>query len=163
MNTREITGTLTTLLAELVDGPPAGGEAYVLNPGDAGLLRSLERLSAAEASASANGGATIAAHVAHLGFGLGLMNRWATEGGNPFAGADWTAAWRTTAVGDAEWSRLRASLADETHRWLDALRTPREVREIELNGAVGSIAHLAYHRGAIRQIARATRGPRAEE
>jgi hypothetical protein len=42
---------------------------------------------------------------------------------------------------------------------LNALRTPREVREIELNGMIGSIAHLAYHLGAIRQIDRALRGP----
>jgi hypothetical protein len=30
---------------------------------------------------------------------------------------------------------------------------------MELNGVVGSIAHLAYHLGAIRQIDRAARGP----
>ena len=31
-------------------------------------------------------------------------------------------------------------------------RQPRDVDEIELNGMIGSIAHLAYHLGAIRQI-----------
>ena len=45
MNTREITSTLTTLLGELLDGPP-GREAYMLNGGDAGLLRSLDGRSA---------------------------------------------------------------------------------------------------------------------
>jgi hypothetical protein len=39
------------------------------------------------------------------------------------------------------------------------LRTPREVNQIELNGLVGSIAHLAYHLGAIRQIDKLARGP----
>jgi hypothetical protein len=38
---------------------------------------------------------------------------------------------------------------------------PRDVGEIELNGIIGSIAHLAYHLGAIRQIDRAARGPSA--
>ena len=33
--------------------------------------------------------------------------------------------------------------------------------EIELNGIIGSIAHIAYHLGAIRQIDRAARGPSA--
>ena len=33
--------------------------------------------------------------------------------------------------------------------------------QIELNGVISSIAHLAYHFGAIRQIDRATRGPAA--
>lgn len=48
---------------------------------------------------------------------------------------------------------------EESTRWLNALRTPRDVQEIELNGVVGSIAHLAYHLGAIRQINSSLRGP----
>jgi hypothetical protein len=66
-------------------------------------------------------------------------------------------------VSDADWQRLRAALGEEARRWLDAMRTPREVNEIELNGVVGSIAHLAYHLGAIRQMDRAMRGPSADE
>jgi hypothetical protein len=33
---------------------------------------------------------------------------------------------------------------------------------MELNGVIASVAHLAYHLGAIRQIDRAIRGPSAE-
>lgn len=161
MDTSEIAGTLTTLFAELVEGAPETG-AYMLNPRDAGLLRSLDRLSAEAASVSANGGATIAAHVEHLRYGLSLMNRWAA-GENPFADADWTRAWRTTAVSAAEWEESRAGLRDEARRWMEALRTPRDVGAVELNGMVGSIAHLAYHLGAIRQIDRTARGPSAND
>lgn len=161
MNTGELTRTLTTLFAELVDGAPKGA-AFMLNPQDPGLLRSLDRLPAEAASHSADGGATIAAHVEHLRYGLSLMNRWA-GGENPFADADWTAAWRTTSVSEEEWERLRAALRDEAHRWLTALGEPREVSGIELSGVVGSIAHLAYHLGAIRQIDRTARGPSAED
>ena len=60
MDTSELAGTLTTLFSELADGAPQG-MAYMLNQSDAGLLRSLGRLSAEAASASAHGGATIAA------------------------------------------------------------------------------------------------------
>ena len=161
MNTRELTDTLTTLLSELMDGAPEEG-AYMLNRGDPGLLRSLDRLSADAASAAHGGGATIAAHVEHLRYGLSLMNRWAA-GENPFTDADWSAAWRTTTVSDDEWARLRQILRDEAHRWLEALGTPRDVARIELNGMVGSIAHLAYHVGAIRQIDRTARGPAAND
>ncbi len=157
MNTRELTATLATLLGELVDGAPAA-EAYILNREDAGLLRSLDRLSAADASAAVQGGASIAAHVDHLRYGLSLMNRW-NDGDNPFDTADWSASWRKTSVSDSEWQQLRTGLADEAHRWLEAVRTPREVSLVELNGIVGSIAHFAYHLGAIRQINRAARGP----
>jgi hypothetical protein len=159
MNTHEITSTLTTLLGELLDGPP-GRDAYMLNGGDAGLLRSLDKLSARDASAIPPGGAaSIAAHVDHLRYGLSLMNRWAGGEQNPFGSADWSTSWRKTAVSDAEWQQLRNDLATEARRWLDALRAPRDVSRIELNGVVGSIAHLAYHLGAIRQIDRAARGP----
>ncbi len=155
-----IAPSLKTLFAELVDGAPGGGGAYILNSGDIGLLRSLDTLSAEDASRSTNGGATIAAHAQHLRYGLSLMNRWAKEGGNPFADATWDAAWRITTVDAATWNEIRAGLRTEAHRWLAALGTPRETNEIELTGMIGSIAHLAYHLGAIRQIAREARGPR---
>ena len=40
------------------------------------------------------------------------------------------------------------------------LGSPRDVTEVELTGMVASIAHLAYHLGAIRQIDKDARGPR---
>jgi hypothetical protein len=161
VNTTDLANTLTSLMTELVDGAPQTA-AYMLNRGDAGLLRSLDRLSAAAASAVAPGGSSIAAHVEHLRYGLSLMNRWAA-GDNPFADADWGQSWRNTTVSDADWRQLRAALRDETHHWIRALGTPRDVDDIELNGMVGSVAHLAYHLGAIRQIDRAARGPAAND
>src|SRR5690606_17081959 len=117
MNTNELTESLTTLLMELADGAPEGGGAYVLNGGDPGLLASLDRLDANAASASQDGGATIAAHVAHLGYGLSLMNRWADGEPNPFATADWGAAWKTAAVSEPEWAELRATLREQVQKW----------------------------------------------
>lgn len=157
MNTRDLAGTLAALLGELVDGAPAT-EAYILNRGDSGLLRSLDTLTARDASAAVAGGASVAAHVDHLRYGLSLMNRW-SHGEQPFDDADWSASWRKTSVSDADWQELRAALRREAHRWLDAVRAPRDVTVAELNGIAGSIAHLAYHLGAIRQINRAARGP----
>lgn len=151
---------LRQLFSELSDGAPVGGGAYILNSGDAGLLRSLDALSAEDASRAVDGGATIAAHAQHLRYGLSLMNRWATEGGNPFADATWDEAWKTSAVSASEWEEIRRRLRDEAHRWLGALATPRPVTMVELSGMIGSIAHLAYHLGAIRQIARRARGPK---
>ena len=162
MNTSELAATLDTLFSELVDGAPKG-MAYMLNGGDPGLLRSLDKLSAEAASAVTEGGSSIAANVEHLRYGLSLMNRWAGGEENPFADADWSAAWRRTTVSDAEWEQLRAGLRDQAHRWRESLRTPRDVNQVELNGVVSSIAHLAYHLGAIRQIDRAARGPSAND
>jgi hypothetical protein len=159
MNTTEFSPTLARLFSELVDGTQPGG-AFVLNSGDAGLLRSLETLSADDASRSANEGATIAAHARHLQYGLSLMNRWAREGGDPFADATWDEAWKTSRVDEREWQTIRDGLQQESRRWHEALRAPREAAGDELAGLIGSIAHLAYHLGAIRQIVKSARGPR---
>jgi hypothetical protein len=160
INTGDSSDALARVFAELVDGTPAGGEAFVLNSGDQGLLRSIDRLSADEASQAVHDGATIAAHCRHLEYGLSLMNRWASEGGNPFADATWDAAWRTSRVDDATWKGIREGLRDQAHRWLSVLAAPRTVALIEFAGMLSSIAHFAYHLGAIRQINKGSRGPR---
>jgi hypothetical protein len=153
--------SLPSLFSELVHGAPETG-AFVLNGGDQGLLASLDRLSAAAASASHSGGATIAAHADHLRYGLSLMNRWAA-GENPFDDADWSGSWRTTSVSETEWQDLRARLRHEVELWYSALQTPRDISGVELDDVIGSIIHLAYHLGAVRQIDATTRGPKAND
>jgi hypothetical protein len=153
--------SLGLLFAELIDGPSPDA-AYMLNSGDRGLLRSLGDLSADAASAiPLSGGASIAAHVDHLRYGLSLMNRWNDGEQDPWSDADWLASWNRTAVTSTQWAELRAQLGAEARHWQEALRRVREVSLQELNGVIGSIAHLAYHLGAIRQIDRSIRGPQA--
>ena len=160
MHTTDAAPAFARLFSELVDGAAERGGAFVLNSGDAGLLRSLDRLTASDASRAVNGGATIGAHVQHLRYGLSLMNRWMREGGNPFADAKWDEAWKMSSVDDDTWREIRDSVRDEAHQWLTTLGTPREVSGLEFTGMMASIAHLAYHLGAIRQINREARGPR---
>ena len=160
MRSTELSPVLVRLFSELVDGAAGGGEAFILNSGDVGLLRSLDTLSAADASRSVGGGATIAAHAQHVRYGLSLMNQWATDGGNPFANAKWDEAWKISSVDAAAWDEVRRGLRDEAHRWLHALDAPRDAADVELTGMAASVAHLAYHLGAIRQISREARGPK---
>ena len=151
--------SLQVVFDELTHGSAADA-GWVLNPKDPGLLPSLDRLSSGQASAiPANGGASIAAHVDHLRYGLELLNRW-NRGEEPFATADFSASWKRTTVSDREWSERRAALAREIEGWRNALKNPRDPNDATAqNGIVGSVAHLAYHLGAIRQIDRAARGP----
>jgi hypothetical protein len=76
---------LGKLLIEIFDGPP-GNEAFLLNPGDPGLLRQLGSIDARVASTRPMPGkTTIASHVDHVLYGFTLMNRWAAGEPNPFA------------------------------------------------------------------------------
>ena len=149
---------IDTILKELTSGSSESG-GWVLNPRDAGLLGSLDRVSAEEASTvPPHGTSSVAAHVDHLRYGLSLLNR-ASAGENPFLEADWSAAWRNNQVSDTEWVRLRAGLAEEAHKWRHNFEALVDAGEMELTGVLASAAHLAYHLGAIRQIIPSTRGP----
>ena len=159
MHTGNAAAALARLFSELVDGTSGQRDAFVLNSGDVGLLRSLDKLSAADASHLVNGGATIAAHVQHVRYGLSLMNRWAVEGGNPFADATWDQAWKISSVDHADWQEIRDGLRDEAHRWLQVLKSGRDVTDVEFTGMIASIVHCGYHLGAIRQISKNARGP----
>ena len=148
-----VLGALQTLLAELFDGP-APDSSWVLHRG-AGteLFVMLRGLSAKQASATpVPGRSTIAGHANHLRFSLELLNRW-TRGENPFMDADWQGSWRVQTVSDEEWRDLLAALRAEADAWRDAVVAPREWEPIALTGALASAAHVAYHLGAIRQLA----------
>ena len=164
MNTREIADVLAKIAAEFALGSPDPSAGTVaLNRGDEGLLKSLDKVTAAGASSTHAGGASIAAHTDHLRYGFSILNRWMAGEVKPWTGADWTVSWRTNHVTDAEWAALRSHLRREAIAWIEGIRTPREVDAIELGWLIGSIAHLGYHVGAIRQIDRAARGPTAED
>jgi len=154
--------SLALLFSELLDGPRGG--CYMLNRGDRGLLRSLDALSAAAASTvPAGGGASIAAHVDHVLYGIHLYNRWVAGEKNPWADADWTASWQRGSVNDREWAALREQLRVEAEKWKVSIADTGDLEGMALNGVIASVAHLAYHVGAIRQIDRSLRGPSAEQ
>src|SRR5689334_2963351 len=107
MTTPDFHIVLARLMGELVDGSPdPRARTYMLNRGDTGLLAALDRLSASAASATPGGGASIAAHVDHLRYGLSLLNRWAAGTPPRSEDADWTASWKKNVVSDAEWQAL---------------------------------------------------------
>ena len=154
--------SLTGLMRELVDGPE-GELAFITNVGDRGFIRSLALLSAADASARPGGRSSVAAHVQHVRYGFELMNRWVRGDANAFADATWAKSWGTQEVTEAEWRDLVAGLERETRNWMRALGEPREWDSVTLSGAVSSVAHLAYHIGAIRQLVPAASGPKAND
>jgi hypothetical protein len=143
---------IVRLLIEVFEGPP-GDEAYILNPGDPGLLRQLESISAATASKRPTPTKPpIAAHVHHVHYGLSLINRWMAGEENPFADADWNASWGITSVTDEEWRGLLSKLRHASATWREAAANRQDWNPVDAAGAISSVAHTAYHLGAIRQI-----------
>ena len=143
---------VSRLLTEIFEGPP-GTEAYILNPGDSGLLGQLEIITAATASRqSIPGKPSIAAHVDHVHFGMSLLTRWISGEENPWANADWTGAWKRLTVTDEQWRELRDNLRKESDTWRKAVVHLTKWDDVTAAGALSTIAHTAYHLGAIRQI-----------
>lgn len=144
---------LYNLLGEVFEGVPEGF-GFMLNPGDAGLLGALDAIDAATASRHPPGSmASIAAHADHVLFGLELLNRWSDGEENPWAEADWDASWQRGAVTASEWDALRGRLREASKTWRGHVEARREWDDLAATGALASLAHTAYHMGAIRQIA----------
>ena len=148
---------VSKLLVEVFNGPP-GDEAYILNPGDPGLHRQLETISAATASEQPiPGKPSIASHVDHVHYGLSLLTRWLAGEENPWADADWNASWRRNVVTDDQWGILRQNLREKADTWQNAVSRRTEWEDLNAAGALSTIAHTAYHLGSIRQILAAAR------
>jgi hypothetical protein len=143
---------LSNMLTEIFDGPP-GQEAYLLDPGDPGLLRQLDTIDAGTASKRPMAGkTTIAAHVDHVHFGLAILNRWAAGDANAWAGADWNGSWQRTTVTDEQWRTLRDRLRHEAEQWRKVVAARTDWDDLAASAALSTAAHTAYHLGAIRQI-----------
>lgn len=116
------------------------------------LFETLAGITAAEASIPVGGQcATLAAQVKHTAFYLDVLERVVrTQDTSP---VDWDEIWRTVgAVSDDEWTAIQAELRASYDRVVRLIHeTPVWPGEQEIGGAIGIIAHTAYHLGEIRQ------------
>ncbi len=140
------------LLNELFNGTPESG-GFMLNPGDPGMLEQLGRVSADVASTrNVEGLTTIAAHVDHVLYGISLLNRWANGEPEPWNDADWSQSWKRTNVTEDQWDDLRSRLRNGVEEWMGYVQERTEWDHLAACGTIASLAHSAYHLGAIRQI-----------
>jgi hypothetical protein len=148
---------LTTLLREGVEGPPdPGGTWFVSNAADAGLLGTLDRLTAEQASATpAAGRRSIAAHAGHVLFALNASRRWIT-GERPRL--NWKESWSVSAVDRQQWDQLRTEIRAAHAALREAIEQASNWDEVTTGSAVAIVAHVAYHLGAIKQLAADVRG-----
>ncbi len=116
------------------------------------LFETLASITADEASVPVGGKcATLAAQVKHVAFFMDVLEKAVRE--NNFAPADWGEIWRTvSSVTPEEWGSIQIELRASYNRIQELVKTtPAWPSEREIAGAIGVVAHTAYHLGEIRQ------------
>lgn len=138
---------LLAVLQEGLEGSPFPWNYFTDGRAETALLGTLAALDAEQASRVVQG-SSVAAHAHHVAFAARATSRWIA--GNREA-VDWNASWAVQRVDASGWSQLQG----EVRAACDALRTAVETyagTSPEATGAaLGAVAHLAYHLGAIRQ------------
>ncbi len=138
-----ITGQLLGVLREAFTGPERW--SYFTDTG-AGLLDTLEALTAEEA-ASPSGGTSIAAHARHVLFALNASTAWIGGDRSP---RDWRTSWHTDPLDEREWLDILEGIRTAYRDLRTVIEQHAADSEETLGGAMGAIAHTAYHLGAIR-------------
>lgn len=141
------------LFAEAYEGPAEGWSWFVNAAPDAGVLGTIEGLTAAQASrALAPGGRSIAAHTEHLRWSLDLTKR--TIHGEPW-NPDWSKSWTVQEVTDERWEALRTGLRRAFNDLKTTLEDPPGLTDpMMLRGVFALAPHAAHHLGTIRTMAK---------
>lgn len=156
MNSEEMVNSLSGLLQEAYGGADS---SFFSDAEKGGLLGTLGELTAEQASRPVVvDSLTIAAHAEHLRWSLANLN--ATANGAPW-NPDWAESWRVRQVDPAEWEALRSALRREYATTLETMRSlgAPDLEPMMFTGAVATIAHAAYHLGAIRATLKASLEP----
>jgi hypothetical protein len=116
------------------------------------LFETLAGITAEEASIPVGGKcATLAAQVKHVAFYLDTVDQSVRDPNYP--PVDWGEIWRTvSSVTPDEWAAIQAELRESYDRIIALVHnTPDWDNAYTIGGAIGVIAHTAYHLGEIRQ------------
>lgn len=144
------------LLRETFEGAlPGQGTQYLDH--DSGIRATLSKLTAEKASRRFEGRPSIASHVRHMNFHLRVTAEW-IQGDQ--SRRDWVASFEPQTVTEAEWLRLQKDLEDTRAEVVRTLKGLSPERFLEEGAGLGSVAHLAYHLGAIRQLMHLAKGDR---
>ncbi len=144
-----------TLLKETFDGPEGNQSWYTESKPGSGIFGTLEMLSAEEASIPIQG-TTIAAHTDHTRYYLWMANTY-LKGEKP--NLNWGESWKITSVDQITWQQFKEELKLEYKALLEKIELIDLPDEQTANGILGSLAHSAYHLGAIRQMVKVIKVP----
>jgi hypothetical protein len=151
INQEDFTSSLFALFKETFESVnTAFGTMYIDK--DTGFFATIEKIDAETASRSGSeNSTTIAAHCEHTRFYLDFLNNYLKEN---FKMVDWKDSWNTKTVNDTEWTALCGQLQKTYQNVTDTFNEIETWNDFKISGALGILAHTAYHLGAIRQIAK---------
>jgi DinB superfamily len=153
MNPQLLRSATATLLTEICDGQPDPKRTWVVsNEAGSRVLGTVGKLSVQQATHRPPGVTRcVAEHVAHIVFALRTSLRYAQGDMSP---ADWDSSWEIGKLDEAGWKSLQEALR-QAYQDLLAWNVPDEAfgNFDVVCGYCGTVAHAAYHLGAIRQLA----------
>ena len=149
-------GVLEVLREAFEGGRPGEGTTFVENTRadggrNSGVFATLDALAAVQASRPTELGTSVAAHAAHVAYHLEVTVRWAGGERGPF---DWQGSFAPAVVDDAAWAATRARVRAAYDALLAHAAATTKWNTDAAVELAGSVAHAAYHLGAIRQIAK---------
>jgi hypothetical protein len=149
INQNDFTSSLFALLKETFEGTNTAFGTMYLDQGT-GFFETIETVDAERASRSVrDGGPTIAAHCEHVRFYLEFLGNYMNE---KFTMVDWKDSWKIKTVTESEWTALRGQLHKTYQMVTDTFNEVETWNDFKITGALGILAHTAYHLSAIRQI-----------
>ena len=137
-------------LCDLFDETFENTQGIYLDRGTA-LFDTLGELSAEAVSRPIGSkGATIAGHVEHISFYLGVLTDCILR--KPQVPVDWECSWQLKAVDDDAWMATQQRLREAYHRTIAVINDLQVWEgEDDIGASLAILAHTASHLGAIRQ------------
>ena len=142
-----VLGQLAAVLREALEGSPERWSYFTDSGQKGGILRHADAAHSGRHVAPVSG-TSIAAHVHHVGWGLDATAAWIR--GDRKA-RDWKESWKITSVNEEAWTRLVGELRRQYDHLRQTIQSHALDGEEAFGGALGALAHLAYHLGAVRQ------------
>jgi hypothetical protein len=148
MKKDDILAQVEELMRETFEGGlPGQGTQYLDRT--SGITPTLQTLTAEQASRSLDGHPSIASHARHMNFHLRVAKEWIL---GDHSRRDWKGSFEPQTVDQTEWRQLQQELQRSREELIEVLRSLDDEKFVEEGAGMGSIAHAAYHLGAIRQI-----------
>jgi DinB superfamily len=144
----DFANNIIILLEETFENP----QGYYLDRSSGGLLGTLQKITADQASRSFKPGMTsIAAHVEHTRFYLSEVVVTSLRG-DEVGKLDWNQSWVLKTVNELEWQELKQMLHETCSNVLELVKARETWDDQPITDAMVGLAHTAYHVGAIRQM-----------